>query len=368
MELSRATLAVTTGRPARAPDGPLNPPVVLASTFHAGGSMGYGRYGNPTWAAFEEAIGALEQGVALSFASGLAATSAVLATFAPGSTFVIPRSPYLGTAGLFDELATRGQATVRRVDITDLEAVTEACTGADLIWLESPTNPLLGVADVRATCAVAHTAGAAVAVDSTFSTPMGIRPLELGADLVIHSATKQISGHSDVLLGVVVARDQARVDALDQHRRLHGSIPGPLETWLALRGLRTLPLRHQRGSESAAVLAARALDHPAVTRVRYPGLPDDAGHLIAAAQWDTFGSIFSLEIEGGAEAADRMCAAVQLWVNTTSLGGVESSLERRRRWLAESLDVPESLMRLSVGIEDVEDLWRDLESALNGIR
>jgi cystathionine gamma-synthase len=221
------------------------------------------------------------------------------------------------------------------------------------------------VADVAAACQAAHAAGAIVAVDNTFNTPMGLRPLALGADVVVHSVTKQISGHSDVLLGVTVTSDAALHERLGAHRRLHGAVAGPFETYLALRGLRTLPLRVQRASASAAELASRLQEHRAVTRVRYPGLPDDPGHWIAAAQWDGFGSMVSVQVTGGAAGADRVCDAVRLWVHTTSLGGVESTLERRRRWPAESAEVPESLLRLSVGIEDVEDLWRDLAAALD---
>jgi cystathionine gamma-synthase len=365
MDLSLATLAVTAGRPPVRPDEPLNTPVVLASTYHAGGDVGYGRYGNPTWSAFEEAVGALEGGQALAFASGIAALSAVLGTLGHGSTVVAPSHPYTGTAGLLAEHEATGRLVVRRVDVTDAAAVAAACDGAALLWLESPTNPLLGVADVSAACTAAHTVGAVVAVDNTFNTPVGLRPLSLGADVVVHSVTKQMSGHSDVLLGVTVTTDEGLHERLSAYRRLHGAIPGPFETFLALRGLRTLSLRVERATASAGELARRVQGHPAVSRVRYPGLPGDPGHAVAAAQWDGFGSVLSLEVAGGAEEAERVCEAVRLWVHATSLGGVESTLERRRRWSAESEEVPESLLRLSVGIEDVEDLWRDLEAALD---
>ncbi len=365
MDLSLTTLAVTAGRPDRSPDAALNVPVVLSSTYHAGGEVGYGRYGNPTWTALEEAVGALEGGRALAFASGIATLSAVLHTVPPGSIVVAPAAPYTGTAGLLAEQEAEGRLTVRRVDVTDAGAVEAACPGAALLWLESPTNPLLGVADVEAACSAAHAAGARVAVDNTFNTPLGLRPLSLGADVVVHSATKQLSGHSDVLLGLAVTNDASLLDQLAGVRRLHGAIPGPFEAYLALRGLRTLPLRVERSSASAGELARRALDHPAVARVRYPGLAEDPGHAVASAQWDGFGSVLCLEIVGGADEAERVCDAVRLWVHTTSLGGVESTLERRRKWPAESADVPDSLLRLSVGIEDVEDLWRDLARALD---
>ncbi|MGZ4596789.1 MAG: PLP-dependent transferase, partial [Actinomycetes bacterium] len=207
----------------------------------------------------------------------------------------------------------------------------------------------LDVADLPAAAALARALGALLVVDNTFATPVLQRPLASGADLVVHSATKLIAGHSDVVLGVVCGRDEELRRRLDDHRRLHGGIPGPMEAWLALRGLRTLALRVERAQESASVLAGRLTVHRAVERVRYPG----------------FGSIVAVEMVGGAEAADALTAGVTLWTHATSLGGVESTLERRRRWPSESATVSESLVRLSVGIEDVDDLWGDLEQALD---
>ena len=367
MDLSLSTLAVIAGRPDRVPDAPLSVPVVLSSTYHADGPVGYGRYGNPTWSAFEKAVGALEGGRALAFASGSAALSAVLHVLPPGAVVVAPTTPYTGTATLLAEHEAAGRLVVRRVDVTDTDAVAAACPGAQLVWVESPTNPLLGVADVASICTAAHAAGAVVAVDNTFNTPFGLRPLALGADVVMHSATKQMSGHSDVLLGVTVTSDGPGTTGSKRVRRTHGGIPGPFETWLALRGLRTLALRVERSGSTAGELARRAQGHPLVARVRYPGLPEDPGHAVAAAQWDGFGSMFSLDVVGRAADAERVCAAVRLWVHTTSLGGVESTMERRRKWPAENASVPETLLRLSVGLEDVEDLWRDLEQALDSV-
>jgi cystathionine gamma-synthase len=235
------------------------------------------------------------------------------------------------------------------VPVDDADAVARAADGAAMVWLESPTNPNLDVADIAAAARACASAGALLVVDNTFATPVLQRPLELGADLVVHSATKLIAGHSDVVLGVVVTRDDDVLRRIDTHRRLHGAIPGPMEAWLALRGLRTLALRVERAQANAAALAERLAAHPAVAKVRYPGM----------------GAMVSIELAGGAEAADALAAGVRLWHHATSLGGVESSLERRRRWPAESTAVSEALVRLSVGIEDVEDLWDDLADALS---
>ena len=253
------------------------------------------------------------------------------------------------------------------MDVADTSAVAAACAGAALVWVESPTNPALEVADLPAVIAAAHSAGALLAVDNTFATPLAQRPLSFGADLVVHSATKYLAGHSDALLGAVVATRADLIEPVVAHRMLHGAVPGTMEAWLGLRGLRTLPLRLERAQASAAELARRLLHHPRVQRVRYPGLPDDPGHARASAQMAGFGAIVCVELDGGAAAADRAIAACRIWVAATSLGGVESTLERRRRWPAESPGIPEGLVRLSVGIEDVEDLWRDLDQALSSI-
>ena len=346
--LSPATLAVTSGRPSREPGNPLNHPIEMASTYVAGGAVEYGREGNATWSAFEEALGALEGGRALAFASGMAAVSAVLELVATGDTVVVPRHAYQGSLQRLDDLERRGRLRVRRVDVEDTAALAEACTGASLVWLESPTNPALEVVDVPTVVEAAHAAGAWVALDNTFATPLLQRPLDLGADVAVHSATKLLSGHSDLLMGAVVTRDDELAGALAHVRTLAGAVPGAVETYLALRGMRTLALRVERAGANAADLAARLATSPAVSRVRYPG----------------FGSVVAVELHGGAEAADRVVAATGLWVPATSLGGVESTLERRRRYATEAPTIDPSLIRLSVGIEDVEDLWADLEQAL----
>jgi cystathionine gamma-synthase len=360
--LAPATVAVTAGRPAVVPDGPLNEAVVFASTYHAGGPVAYGRDGNPTWDAFEAALGALEGGEALAFASGLAAAAAVLETLPVGGVVVVPRDGYTGTRALLEESAS-GRWDVRAVDITDTSETLDACRGAALLWIESPTNPKMDVADIPALAAGARDLGALVAVDNTYATPLVQRPLRLGADIVVHSVTKLIAGHSDLVMGAVVAR-APNVGPLRLQRSLHGAIPGPMESFLALRGLRTLSVRLERAQANAAELARRLVDHPAVERVRYPGLPNDPGYERAQSQMTGSGSMLAFDVRGGSDAAEAVARSTRLIVHATSLGGIETTIERRRRWAREDL-TPAQLLRLSVGCEDVEDLWDDLGHALH---
>lgn len=333
--------------------------------------MGYGRYANPTWAALEEAIGALEGGRALTFATGMAAAHAVLELVPPAGTIVIPGTCYLGVATACDERAQRYGLTVRRVDVADTQAVLGAAEGADMVWMESPTNPTIEVADLPAIGA--GLAGASTfVVDNTFATPLLQRPLDSGADIVLHSATKFLSGHSDALMGAVVVRaddeqeGSGRWSRLHATRSLHGATPGTLEAYLVLRGLRTLAVRLDRAQASAAVLAERLTVHPAVQRVRYPGLAADPGHAVAAKTMSGFGSLLSIDL-ADAETADAVISRCRIWVFATSLGGVESTFERRRRWPGELPSVPEGLIRMSVGLEHVDDLWDDIEQALDGL-
>ncbi|WP_203335771.1 trans-sulfuration enzyme family protein [Nocardioides limicola] len=346
-----ATAAVHAGRPAAEPDQPLNTPLTMASTYVAGGDLEYGRYGNPTWAAFEEALGELEGGRCLTFASGLAAVSTVLDLVGTDAVVVAPRHAYNGTVMQLADLEARGRLQARLVDVTDTDEVVAACTDAALVWLESPTNPALEVADIPTIRAAAHEAGAYVVVDNTFATPLRQRPLDDGVDLVVHSATKYLSGHSDVLMGAVLTRDEELYGVLKGRRDLIGAVPGTLEAWLALRGLRTLHLRLDRAEENARTLVDRLRAHPAVAEVRYPG----------------FGGIVSIVLSGGALAGDLLTHKTRLWVHATSLGGVESTFERRRRWKTEPATIPDGLVRMSVGIEDVEDLWDDLAPALDDL-
>jgi cystathionine gamma-synthase len=346
-----ATVAVTSGRPPHEPDSPLNEPLTMASTYVAGGDTEYGRYGNPTWSAFEQALGDLEGGRCLAFSTGLAAVATVLDLVGTGGTVVAPRHAYNGSIMQLADLEARGRAVAVLVDVTDTESVVKACEDAALVWLESPTNPALEVADITTIAAAAHAAGASVVVDNTFATPLLQQPLSLGADIVVHSATKFIAGHSDVLLGALATRDDQLFDVLKKRRDMLGATPGTFEAWLALRGLRTLHVRLERAQSNAQELVRRLGEHPAVGEVRYPG----------------FGAVVSVVMAGGAVAADLLTHRTDLWVHATSLGGVESTFERRRRWSSEPATIPDGLVRLSVGIEDVDDLWSDLAAALDDL-
>jgi cystathionine gamma-synthase len=363
-DLDPSTVVVHAGRPERVPNAPVNESPVFSSTYVAGGDRGYGRFGNDAWTALEQTLGQLEGGRGLTFASGMAAVAAIADLVPVGGRVVAPQHAYSGVLALLDQQATAGRLTVQRVDIADTDAVTRAVDQADMLWIESPTNPAMEVADLPAISAAGREAGATVVVDNTFATPLLQQPLKLGADIVMHSATKFIAGHSDVVLGAVVTADDDLWNAIELRRRSIGAIPGPMEAWLALRGLRTLALRLERAQSNAAFLAERLRQHPRVSRVRYPGLPDDPGHARATAQMSGYGAILSFELGGDAEGAQRVCESTALWVHATSLGGVESMLERRRRWPIEVPTIPEDLIRLAVGIEHPDDLWADLEQAL----
>ena len=381
--LSAETVVVAAGRPPRERDQPVNPPLVLSSTYFGTGPLGdgdrgYGRYSNPTWDPFEEALGQLEGSKlpALLYASGLAAVSSALSLVPAGGVLVMPTHSYAGSLVMAAELAQKGVIELRTVDIADTAAVEAALAppgpdarAAAMLWLESPTNPMLGIADIWALTHAAHAAGAIVVTDNTFSTPLVQQPLMLGSDVVLHSVTKYLAGHSDVVLGALVTSNPDIRSALLHHRTIHGGIAGPFEAWLALRGLRTLALRVERSQQTAWVLAERLSTHPRIEAVRFPGLPADPGHDRAKAQMKGFGSIICIQLAPaggltGADAADQLVRAVDLWLPATSLGGVESLIERRRRHTAEPDSVPENLVRLSVGVENAEDLWSDLKQAL----
>jgi cystathionine gamma-synthase len=293
---------------------------------------------------------------------------------------VVAGDAYNGTRRFLADVASRGRLRFRGVDVADTAATLRACAevaddparpsgragsfgSTGLLWLESPTNPLLAVADLPALIAGAHDLGLDVAVDNTFATPLLQRPLDFGADVVVHSATKALSGHSDVILGVAVTRRPDLVTALELRRSLHGAAPGPFEVWLALRGLRTLALRVERSSHSAGILARRLAGRTGVAHVRYPGLPDDPGHDLASRQMSDYGPMLAFEVAGGAAGAEAVVAGLRIATAATSLGGVETLIERRGRWRGEEGVAP-SLLRLSVGIEDVEDLWADLDAAI----
>jgi cystathionine gamma-synthase len=348
MSLHPETSAITAGRPDVAPDASLNPPLIFSSTYHAGGPVGYGRYGNESWSALEAAISELEGGQTLSFSSGMAAISAVFSILPIGAPVVASNQGYSGTMGLLNQHHASGRLEVRFVDITKTEEVIAAMKGAALLWLESPTNPCLDIADLPALIAAAKKQTIGVGVDNTFATPLVQRPLSMGADIVMHSVTKFLAGHSDVVLGSLSIADPALFKRLEESRRFNGSIPGPFEAWLALRGIRTFPVRFRAAEKNAQQLVTHLESHAKITKVRYPG----------------FGAVISFEIDGTAEQAEKVCESSRLIAHATSLGGVESLWERRRRWALESPSVPEQLIRLSVGCEHVADIWQDIEQAL----
>ena len=358
------TLAIHAGRPDPVPDGPLNVPITPASALYPGGESGYAREGSPPWQALEEVVGLLEGGRAVAFASGMAAAHGAMRLFPPGATVVAPQVAYMAVRESLQIDHEAGRAEVRFVDITDTQAVIAACDGADVLWLESPTNPLLGIADLPALCALARERGILCVVDNTVATPLGQRPLALGADVVMHSGTKAMGGHADLLIGFAVAREDDRAARLDHARHLAGATPGALETYLCLRGLRTLPLRLERSQHNAAILAERLSGHPEVHEVRYPGLPSHPQHELATRTMDGPGFMLTFRVRGGAARADAFVDTLQVVTHATSLGGVETTLERRARYPAER-GIPEDLLRASVGCEHVDDLWADLDDALN---
>ena len=346
------TIAVVAGRPGRAGGAPLNEPITPASTFHHGGKLEYGRDGNPGWQAFEAALGELEGGHAVAFASGLAATSAILDLLPNGTRVIAQRAPYFGVSLLMQERAARGQIEHQTHAELTVDGLGDSIEGAGLVWIESPTNPMLDVVDLPEVIALAKAAGAMVVVDNTFATPFGQNPIRFGADLVMHSGTKMIGGHSDLMLGAVVAATEDLQRQLIVRRHNAGATPGVLEAYLALRGLRTLPARYERAQFTAHELVRRLSLQPSIARVRYPGK----------------GTMISFETVGSAEDAERVCESLQLIVHATSLGGAETSMERRARYPSErAVGTPDTLIRLSVGLEHVEDIWRDLDRALGSV-
>ena len=362
-----STRAVTAGRPPRAGDSPLNTPISLNSTFTAGGPIGYGRYGNDTWSATESAISALEGGRSLIFSSGMAAISAAFSILPWGARIVASNQGYSGVMTLLDQYSKSGRLKVSLVDISHTDEVLAQLPGADLLWLESPTNPCLDVAELPQLISAAKAAKILVMVDNTFATALTQRPLEMGADVVMNSVTKFLSGHSDVLMGSLSTNSAELFASLESSRKFNGSIAGPFEAWLALRGIRTFPLRFAQSCKSAQELAQRLSAHPKVSRVRYPGLVIDSQHERAKKFMATYGAVLSFEVIGSGHDADRVCDSSSIITHATSLGGVESLWERRRRWPIESPSVPETLIRFSVGCEDVEDLWEDIQRALSAI-
>jgi cystathionine gamma-synthase len=361
-KLTTQSWLVSAGRKGE-PGAPLNVPIVPASSFTLGGERIYTRdSGSPGWEALEEIVGGLEGGEAVAFSSGMAAVAAVFDQLGSGTRVVIPDDCYHGVADLARAGRQKGIWTVNRIAVEDTAGWVAAAAESDLVWLESPSNPLLTIADLKAICQAPRKPGAILAVDNTFATPLNQKPLELGADVSMHSATKFIGGHSDLLGGLLVTKHSKLLAAFRQARTLGGATPGALEAFLAVRGCRTLALRLEQAQETAGRLASWLENHVCVETVRYPGLENHPTHELAAAQLGGFGSMISFDVAGGAEAADAVCGTVNLIRHATSLGSVESTMERRAANHGQE-HLPPALLRLSVGIESFEDLCADLEQA-----
>ncbi|MDA4105998.1 cystathionine gamma-synthase [Mycolicibacterium holsaticum] len=377
-----ATKAIHAGfRPDRA-TGAVNPPIYASSTFAQDGVGGlrggfeYARTGNPTRSALEAALAAVEQAAyGRAFGSGMAATDCALrAVLRPGDHIVIPDDAYGGTFRLIDKVFTHWGIGYTAVSLADLEAVKAAITDKTrMILVETPTNPLLSIADIGAIAQLAATSNIKVLVDNTFASPALQQPLPLGADIVLHSTTKYIGGHSDVVGGALLTNDEELDTAFAFLQNGAGAVPGPFDAYLTLRGLKTLVVRMQRHSENAAVVAEFLDGHPAIETVLYPGLPSHPGHDVAAKQMSGFGGMISVRLRGGAQAARDLCSRTEVFILAESLGGVESLIEHpgamtHASTAGSQLEVPDDLVRLSVGIEDVADLLADLEQALSTVR
>ncbi|MGI8477158.1 MAG: trans-sulfuration enzyme family protein [Thermomicrobiales bacterium] len=366
--LAPDTLAVRGGFDPGLGDGTA-PPIHMATTFVTPGDPqpgvpAYGRAGNPGFLPFERTMAELEGGVeAVAFNAGVAVTVAIFDEVPPGGVLVMPTDVYYGFRVYAEDVLKPRGVNVRYVDMTDLAALDSALGGAAFLWTETPTNPLLSVVDLTAAGDLAKRHGVPWACDNTFASPLLQHPLRHGAAASMHSATKSIGGHSDVIMGVAVCADGAFAARLRARRSQYGSQPNGFSCWLARRGLQTMPLRVRRQSASALEIAMRLSAHPAVERVYHPGLPGHPGHAIAARQMSGgFGGVLSFLVKGGAANAQRTIDALQVMVPATSLGSVETLIERRARWSGEIADP--ALLRCSVGIEDIEDLWRDLDRAL----
>ena len=373
------TRAIHAGQEPDPTTGAVIVPLHLTTTYKQDGVGGlrggyeYSRSANPTRTALQEALAALEQGTrGMAFASGLAAEDTLLRTVCePGSHIVMAGDAYGGTFRLISRVVSRWGVEHTPTDLADLDAVRAALRPTTrVIWCETPTNPLLNVADIAALAQVAHEAGALLVVDNTFASPYLQQPLTLGADVVVHSTTKYLGGHSDVVGGALVTADDDLGEQLAYNQNAMGAVAGPFDSWLVLRGLKTLGVRMDRHQANAARIAEFLLGRPDVGTVLYPGLPDHPGHEIAARQMSGFGGMLSFRLSGGEEAALRVCERAQLFTLAESLGGVESLIEHPGRMTHASaagspLEVPGDLVRLSVGIEDVDDLLADLEQALS---
>jgi cystathionine gamma-synthase len=373
-----ATKAIHAGYRPDPATGAVNTPIYASSTFAQDGVGGlrggfdYARTGNPTRAALEAALAAVEEGTfGRAFSSGMAATDCALrAMLRPGDHVVIPDDAYGGTFRLIDKVFTQWNVDYTPVAVSDLDAIRAAITPRTrLVWVETPTNPLLSIADISEIAAIAQQTSAKFLVDNTFASPALQQPLTLGADVVLHSTTKYIGGHSDVVGGALVTNDEELNGAFGFLQNGAGAVPGPFDAYLTMRGLKTLVLRMQRHSENASAIAEFLAGHPSVSAVLYPGLAAHPGHEVAARQMRGFGGMVSLRMRGGRRAAEKLCASTTFFILAESLGGVESLIEHPSAMTHAStagsqLEVPDDLVRLSVGIEDVADLLGDLEQAL----
>lgn len=370
------TLAIHAGQPPDPATGAVMTPIYQTSTYvqsdlgqHKG--FEYSRTDNPTRTALQACIAALEGGeYGLAFASGMAATDTLLRLVGPGQHVLVGDDVYGGTYRLFDKILRHYGLEFSYVNMANLSAVADAMRPETrLVWLETPTNPLLKLADIAAISKLAHRHAAQVVVDNTFATPYLQQPLKLGADFVVHSTTKYMGGHSDVVGGAIVTSDRAAYDQLKFLQNAIGAVPGPMDCWLVLRGLKTLPLRMERHCANARRIAAFLAGHPAVNKVYYPGLESDPGHALAARQMRDFGGMISFIVKGGVEAARRVVTRTEIFALAESLGGVESLIEQPASMthasVADSaLAVDPGLIRLSVGIEHIDDLLADLEAAM----
>jgi cystathionine gamma-synthase len=372
------TIALHAGQEPDPQTGAVVPPIHQVSTFKQDGVGGlrggyeYSRSANPTRSALEELLAALEGGVrGLAFASGLAAEDTCLrALCAPGDHVVIPNDAYGGTYRLFAQVLSRWGVEYTPVALSDVDAVRAAIRPTTtVVWVETPTNPLLSIADIAALADVAHDAGARLVVDNTFASPYLQQPISLGADVVVHSTTKYLGGHSDVVGGALIAASEDVAESLAYHQNAMGAVAGPFDSWLVLRGIKTLGVRMDRHGDNAAAVVDMLTRHDSVTQVYYPGLESHPGHDVAARQMRGFGGMVSFQVAGGEQAAVDLVNRTTVFTLAESLGGVESLIEHPGRMTHASaagspLEVPADLVRLSVGIEHVDDLVADLEQAL----
>jgi cystathionine gamma-synthase len=371
------TRAIHVGSEPDPSTGAVNPPVYLTSTYAQDGVgvprfSDYGRVDNPTRAALEHCLADLENAqFGVAFASGLAGEDALLRTLAPGDHVILGNDAYGGTYRLLTRIFGDWGVNVTCVELSDVDRVRDAFRpNTRMLWVETPSNPLLNVASIRVLSDAAHDNGALLVVDNTFATPYLQRPLDLGADVVVHSTTKYIGGHSDVIGGFVATNDDELASTLKFHQYAIGAVPGPLDCYLLVRGVKTLGVRMDRHCSNARAVAAFLQTHEAVERVIYPGLSTHPGHDVAKEQMSDFGGMVSFTMKGGTGAARKVCESTRVFTLAESLGGVESLIElpavmTHASTAGSLLELPESLVRLSVGIEDVEDLLEDLAGALN---